>query len=64
MAAMFSGSVARGFDSTGSSPMATASSRNAAIHWSVYDRRSMPAFCAPMIVLSSTSVKFITWWTV
>ena len=32
--------------------------------WGTLDRRSMPAFCAPAIVRSSTSVKFITCRTV
>ena len=41
----------------------TASSRNAAMYWSVYSRRGMPAFCDSTMVRSSTSVKFITWWT-
>ena len=29
------------------------------MYWSVYARSAMPAFCAPAIVWSSTSVKFI-----
>ncbi len=60
MARRFASSVARGFSSTGSSPSAAASSRNAPMNWSVYSRSGICAFCAPTIVRSSTSVKFIT----
>ena len=31
------------------------------MYWSVYSRRGRPAFTAPVMVLSSTSVKFMTW---
>ncbi len=56
-------SVARGISSGRSSPSVAASSRNAAMNWSVYSRSGTPAFCDSAIVRSSTSVKFITWRT-
>jgi len=60
IARRFASSVARGVSSTSSSPSVRASSRNAAMNWSVYSRSGMPALWAPAMVRSSTSVKFIT----
>jgi hypothetical protein len=60
IARRFGSSVARGISSGVSSPSAAASSRKASMYWFVYSRSGSPAFCAPAIVRSSTSVKFIT----
>ncbi len=60
MARKLASSVARGLSSTGSRPIAAASSRNAAIYRSVYSRSGTPASSDARIVLSSTSVKFMT----
>ena len=64
IATRFSWSVARGVSSGGSSPSAAASSRKASMKRVVYSRRGTPAFCDSAIVLSSTSVKLVTWCTV
>ena len=56
MARRFISSVARGVSSGGSRPSRAESSRKAWIHGSVYSRSGLPAFAAPAMVLSSTSV--------
>ena len=61
IARRFASSVARGFSSTGSRPSAAASSRNAAMYDPCTRAATRRPRCDALMVLSSTSVKFMTW---
>ncbi len=65
MIAIISGmcSVALGKCSTRSMCSVSRSRRKVLMNGSVYSASESPALCAPWMVLSSTSVRFITWVT-